>query len=103
MTGSTATAAVPRTAKSAESPFAGVPIPAILEAFPGFPHLNALLRHAGVDATAVPARQMRELQWTCLLCASHRECSRWLRSDPAEILPEFCGNVGTLKHLRSRC
>jgi hypothetical protein len=48
MTGSTATAAVPRTAKSAESPFAGVPIPAILEAFPGFPHLNAMLRRAGV-------------------------------------------------------
>jgi hypothetical protein len=103
MTGSTATAPVPRTAKSAESPFAGVPIPAILEAFPGFPHLNAMLRRAGLEPSVVPVRQMRELQWTCLLCASHRECSRWLRSDPAETLPEFCANAGTLKLLRSRC
>ena len=103
MTGPATTAPLPRAARSAESPFARVPIPAILEAFPGFPHLNAMLRRAGIEPAAVWVRQMRELQWTCLLCASHSECSRWLRSDPPEALADFCANTRTLQRLRSRC
>jgi hypothetical protein len=88
--------------KIVESPFAGVPIPAILEAFPGFPHLNAMLRRAGVERTAVSSGEMRELRWTCLFCASHAECTRWLRSDPPEALPGFCDNAGKLRRVRSR-
>ena len=91
-----------RGAKTAESPFGGVPIPAILEAFPGFPHLNAMLRRAGIEQAAVASGEMRELRWTCLFCSSHAECSRWLRSGPSEALPGFCDNAGKLRRLRSR-
>jgi hypothetical protein len=102
MTGSNPTAPFPRAARAVESPFAGVSIPAILEAFPGFPHLNAMLRRAGVERAAVSPGEMRELQWTCLLCTSHAECSRWLRSDPPEALAGFCDNAGKLRRLRPR-
>ena len=95
-------APLPPAEKTVGSPFAGVPIPAILEAFPGFAHLNAMLRRVGIDRTAVASAEMRELQWTCLFCTSHAECARWLLSDSNEALAGFCDNAGKLRRLRSR-
>jgi uncharacterized protein YjiS (DUF1127 family) len=78
-------------------------VPAIASAGPDAPQLlRRMMERVGASPEALcrDAGLRREMQWTCIACASRSQCRRWLRSArPADAYRSFCPNAEGLDRI----